>query len=68
MHFKNGLKISIIRGDGTYSGFNTFEVGIIDDDGFTPKYFKDKHLGDDIAGWVTLDSVLYYINKLARIK
>lgn len=67
VYFKNGHKLSIIRGLGSYGG----------DKGLFEIEFEDKALIDKedcsnesvgaIVGWLSLERVNYYINKIGKL-
>ena len=66
--FKNGLKLSIVRGQYTYGGRKgLFEIAVFNTTReFMPELFDVEDQGDDVLGYLTLDRVNYYLAKIAN--
>jgi len=63
VHFKNGHSLSIIRGRDSYGGESgLFEI-MPSDEGF----LDECDSGDQVLGYLTLERVSYYIDKIGRM-
>jgi len=64
--FGNGYTLSVIGGDGFYGdGENTFEVGVLTENGFTRKFFNDD-VDDDVRGWLSKNEVTKLIKEIKK--
>jgi hypothetical protein len=59
INLKNGYQVSIIRGYGTYSDENTFEVAIFDKD--------ENILSGDVLGYVTEEKIYEIIKNTCKL-
>jgi hypothetical protein len=64
--FDNGYTLSVIGGDSFYGdGENTFEVGVLYENGFTRKFFNDD-IDEDVRGWLSKSEVTELIKKIKK--
>jgi len=72
INFKNGKAISIVRGEYSYGGpQGLFEIAIKDmnnDEEWMPEVFDEEDQGDDVLGYLNVDRVHYYIEKVGNLE
>jgi hypothetical protein len=62
--FTNGHDLSIVRGDGSYGHCD----GLFEIMPSNPEFLDNFTDGDDrVEGWLTVERVNYYINKIANL-
>ena len=69
----NGITLSVVAGPGLYSSprangtspndFDSFEIGVWDDNGWLTSELVDTN-GDDVMGWQTIDDINKVIKKI----
>ena len=69
----NGITLSVVAGPGLYSSprtngtspkdFDSFEIGVWDDNGWLTSELVDTN-GDDVIGWQTIDDINNVIKKI----
>lgn len=67
--FNNGLALSIVQGHFTYGGQEgLYEIAPMTEDcAWAPWLFDEEDKGDDVLGYLPVERVQYYIDKIANI-
>jgi hypothetical protein len=70
LEFSNGYALSVIRGEYTYGGQSgLFEIALVNLENQLDGSLLDEcdDEGDDVKGWCSLETVMYYIDKMANL-